>query len=205
MVKHKATIAFWLGLVLAGAVVTASPIKNWTTSEYVTYTDLNNNFNHLHANLGHGHGPIITADDISSSAKIRPEQTTFGASINKSMVFVGTFRTNPDGGSAYTSINSTGSLVVNVTKSVNGYTVLAASAYGINSDGGTSIYTIFNKSVGYGSAGNSLCYDTLASTTLISPLSLSVDCINVASLPTGPITYLSPSGVAIEVYSNKVQ
>lgn len=184
----------------------ASPIKNWTSNEYVTASDLNANFNHLHANLGHGHGPIITAADISSSAGIRPEQTTFGASINRSLVHVGTYIENPDGGTAYMPINWTGTLAVTVTKiGTSGFEIDGAAAAGALSDGGVGIYTVFYRPVNFAIADSVLCSDQGApGQTFGSPLHVAVDCYDLTDA-TWPMSNIDPSGVAIEIYSNKVQ
>lgn len=184
-----------------GPIYEANPIKNWTSSEYVTYTDLNNNFNHLHANLGHGHGPIITANDISANAGIRPEQTTFGAGINRNLVFEGTFTHNPDASwgtlnSIYMPINASGTLAVTVRDNINGANITATGS-GTLSDGGSQIYTVFYRSHG-ADAGNILCVD-VNNANLSSSLSLNIFCDDPFGTPGGGI---SPAGLSLLIYSN---
>lgn len=60
----------YLWLLLIPAVAAASTIKTWSGGETVRATDLNANFSHLHSNLGHGHGAVITNSDVSASAAI---------------------------------------------------------------------------------------------------------------------------------------
>ena len=187
-------------------IIEASPIKNWTSNEQITYNDLNTNFNHLHANLGHGHGPIITANDIASNAGIRPEQTTFGNAVSRNLVFEGTFLKNPDAGAAYLPINYSGSLAVTVAKvSTTGAIITGASASGLLPDAGTSMYTVFYKptSSSLGGSGLWLCYDAVTSSLLYSPLSVSISCQDVTTW--GTPTAGNPPGLSVEVYSNKVQ
>lgn len=181
----------------------ANPIKNWTNSEYVTYTDLNNNFNHLHANLGHGHGPIITANDISSNAGIRPEQTTFGTNLNHALVAVGSWAKNPDAG-AFLPINTSGTLALTITPSSNGVTITGAAEAGGLSDGGTNIYTVFTRSLSKVSATRSICMDDSSSIILSSPLTVNVACHPVDGIAYIP-GFIVPEGISVEVYNNKVQ
>ncbi len=192
----------------ATKIIEASPIKNWTSNEYVTYTDLNNNFNHLHANLGHGHGPIITANDISSNAQIRPEQTTFGPSLTTSrgLVYVGTHIINPDGGTLYNKLNYAGTLSVDVYRSASGYTVSAGAGSGALQDAGTMIYSIFTQQLDLGLTASNLtmCFPAYASTVLASPLTYSAICQTVASFSTVAVN-APPPAVSVQIYSNKVQ
>lgn len=186
----------------------ASPIKNWSSNEYIRYSDLNNVVNHLHANLGHGHGAIITANDIASNAGIRPEQTTFGSSINRTLVHIGTYNKNPDGGTAYIPINYSGELAVSVATSANGFSITGAAATGANPDAGTYIYTVFTKGtdahLGPTAYAAFICYAANASSVLQSPLSHAELCQTVASFG-GAAAYLSPNAVSVAIYSNKVQ
>lgn len=185
-------------------LIVASPIKNWASNEYIRYSDLNNVVNHLHASVGHGHGAIITANDIASNAGIRPEQTTFGSSINRSLVHIGSYLKNPDGGTAYLPLNYSGDLAVTVTSNASGFSVAGAAAAGANPDGGSVIYTTFATASGYNSAAATLCYEGVGSTTLSSPLTHDYLCQTIASL-SGAASYLSPSAVSLLIYSNEVQ
>jgi hypothetical protein len=189
----------------------AGPIKNWTSNEYITYTDLNNNFNHLHASAGHGHGPIITAADISASAGIRPEQTTFGNSISRNSVFNGTFKANPDGGTVYVLVNAVGSLNVTVTKFLgtdgggNGFSIDGAAQAGALADGGNQIFTVAYQPRGIEVSAFPpvLCLDQSTTVTLNSPFHLAADCFELYSLPSK--YYRAPGALEVEVYNNKVQ
>lgn len=60
----------YLWLLLIPAVAVASSIKTWSSAETIRASDLNSNFSHLHSNLGHGHGTIITNADVSATAAI---------------------------------------------------------------------------------------------------------------------------------------
>lgn len=190
----------------ATKIIEASPIKNWTSNEQISYSDLNNNFNHLHANLGHGHGPIITANDIASNAAIRPEQTTFGLSTNRALVNVSTWKINPDAGTAYVQVNNTGSLVLTVTRIADsGVNIDGAAATGVLPDAGTNVYTVFYKAVAYDINDLSIiCVDQASTPSLHSPLHIAVDCVYLLDLPSS-LNYRAPSGISIQVYSNKVQ
>ncbi len=193
-------------------LIEASPIKNWTSNEQISYYDLNNNFNHLHANLGHGHGPIITANDIASNAGIRPEQTTFGLSSNRSQVFEGTFKINPDAGLAYLPINYNGTLAVSIARTAEGYTITGGSQSGALTDAGTSVYTVITQALGTGytpTAGATtnrfmLCWSIDNGPTFSSPLSIVSRCQDLGTAITTP-TPVNPQFVSVEVYNNKVQ
>lgn len=169
-----------------------SPIKNWTSNEYVTYTDLNNNFNHLHANLGHGHGPIITSDDIAPNAGIRPEQTTFAN--QQRIVANGVWRINPDGG-AFIPVNYSGTLPITVGRTTTGVRVQGAAQTGYNADGGTEVYnmtyTPFDLYIG--------CF--ARSFNYTSPFDVYIDCYNS---PASSTVDKIPAAIGIQVYTNKV-
>jgi len=200
----KPLLPYLLSAMVGAGISFAGPIKNWTTGEYVTYTDLNATLNHLHSNLGHGHGPIITSADISPSANIRPEQTTFGASINKSMVANGVWKINPDGGTAYLPVNYSGTLDLTVYKiSTTGFSVTGAPSSGLNSDGGTEVYSVFYRAVGFDIADSLLCVDQGSVVSLTSPVNLAVDCYDMTDA-TWPLSMKNPSGIAIQVFNNKV-
>lgn len=199
--KGSQQLKYLFFAMVIAVMVGASPIKNWTSGEYVTYTDLNAVLNHLHANLGHGHGPIITAADISPSAAIRPEQTTFGSNINRSMVYTGTWVINPDGGTAYLPVNQSGSLAVTVSKqSTYGVRLDAAAASGALADGGTMIYTVIFNNAGI-DAFDGTCFPMTGGTNLASPLSFVLTCKSMGG-PTWPLTSVNPTDISFAVYSN---
>ena len=194
-------VSMLVGLML-GAYTWASPIKNWTTNEQVTYTDLNNNFNHLHANLGHGHGPIITANDIAANAAIRPEQTTFGSSINRALVFSGSFIRNADGGLPYLPVNAAGSISVTVNAAATGININGSASTGVNSDAGTQIYTVMFRAINDGTGGVNALVDCVEiNSSLSSPFIVNAYCSHWVGFDGG----VPPPGVAVEVYNNKVQ
>lgn len=211
MQRLKPILAFVLGFAIVSVVTVASPIKNWTTNEYVTYSDLNAALNHLHASAGHGHGPVITAADISSSAGIRPEQTTFGSSLSRNLVHTGTWKINPDAGVDYIPVNYSGTLSVAVSKSTDGYAVTGATSSGTNVDGGSAIYTVISQAIGTGysyagvdTARYVLCWNNTNTPTFASPLAINYRCQDIAVAYTTP-TPVSPQYVTVEVYNNKVQ
>lgn len=202
--KGSQKLKYLFFAMVIAAMVGASPIKNWTSGEYVTYTDLNAVLNHLHANLGHGHGPIITAADISPSAAIRPEQTTFGSNINKTLVASGTWKINPDGGTYYLPVNYAGSLALTVVKvSTTGFGFTGVAASDLLSDGGTQIYTVFYQAVGFDIADSLLCVGQGSVLTLNPPLNMATDCYDLTDA-TWPMSMKNPSGVSVQVYSNAV-
>lgn len=195
----KANVVAVLALLVGVAsvqVTTASPIKNWTSNEYVTYTDLNNALNHLHANLGHAHGPIITSADISGSAGITATQTAFPNALK--LVANGTWNINPDGGTAYVPMNFSGTFAVTVTKlSTTGYTISGPSGSGNNSDGGTQVFTIIQT--GHGASTPVICNPDFP-VNFNGPLNVQYACTDVAT----PATKLNPSQVNLVIYDNRV-
>ncbi len=199
----KPLLPYAICALLGAGMAFAAPIKNWTSSEYIAYTDLNNALNHLHANLGHGHGPIITNKDIASNAGIRPEQTTFGTANNRSLVHVGTYKINPDAGN-YLPVNYSGTLAVSIVPtSSTEVTITGAANAGVLTDGGLNIYTVFYRPVRLAADPLLTCSDTTAVlTSLVSPLAVRVICADTLSLVAGPATYTRPSGLSVEVYSN---
>lgn len=60
----------FLAAVVVGASVTAGPIKVWSVGEYLTSTDLNANFQHIHTTMVGGHGPRLMNSDVNSNARI---------------------------------------------------------------------------------------------------------------------------------------
>lgn len=191
------------GLFGAGAGV-ANPIKSWTSNEYVTFSDLNKNFDHLHSNLGHGHGPIITANDIASNAGIRPEQTTFGAGV-ANMVHVGSYQSNPDGGTAYLTTNMKGSLAVTVTATTTGFSLTGAASTDRLSDGGTNVYSVF-VTPAYSRTTNrpTLCANITNNLVYPTPLFINFDCYDITSTAFGTLARVVPGAVMVQIYSNKV-
>ena len=205
-------VAAMCGLLMAVAwpltegvkTVEASPVKVWSSNEYIRYSDLNAVISHLHANLGHGHGAIITANDIASNAAIRPEQTTFGSSVNRTLVAVGTWEVNPDAG-AFLPINTSGELELTITPITgSGFNIDGAAGTGALSDAGTDIYTVFYKAVGFEIGDTGLiCTDQGSTVSLSSPLHIAVDCFDLTDAT--PPSNKVPNGVAVQVFSNKVQ
>ena len=166
---------------------------------------MNATLNHLHSNLGHGHGPIITAADISPSAAIRPEQTTFGSSLNRSLVYEGTFMHNPDAsmgtnGSQYIPVNFSGSLSVSVVDNINGFVINGVASTGNLTDGGVNVYTVMYK-VNGADAGHLLCVDS-SDPKLYSPLQVVGYCDKL--LGDTPVGGVAPPGLSVMVFDNKV-
>lgn len=198
----KPLLPYMISVLVGAGVAFASPIKNWTSGEYVTYSDLNATLNHLHNSVGHNHGPVITAADISASAGIRPEQTTFGSNINRNLVFVGSFMANPDGGTSYLPINTSGTLAVTVSKqSTYGVRIEGAASSGLLSDGGTAIYTVLFNTIGT-FAYSEICRTMTGSTNLTAPLSFVLRCSSWGG--TWPLADVNPNDIAFAIYSNAV-
>ena len=57
-------VALFAGFALAGT------IKVWTAGEYITASDLNANFAHLHTTMVGGHGPRLVNADVAANANI---------------------------------------------------------------------------------------------------------------------------------------
>lgn len=55
---------------LFGVAAVAGPIKTWASGEYITSSDLNANFSHIHNTMVGGHGPKLLNSDVSGSAAI---------------------------------------------------------------------------------------------------------------------------------------
>lgn len=86
MTKRKLGI---FAAILVGALAIAGPIKVWSTGSTVSAADLNANFAHLHANVGHGHGAILVNADIASSAAISHAKLATPALLPKAVAQVG--------------------------------------------------------------------------------------------------------------------
>ena len=200
----KPLLPYMISVLVGAGVAFASPIKNWTSGEYVTYSDLNATLNHLHNSVGHNHGPVITAADISASAGIRPEQTTFGSNINKTLVASGTWKINPDGGTYYLPVNYAGTLSLTVTRvGSTGVRVEGAAASGTNADGGSDIYTYTLQPVGFDIADSLYCVNQGSVGSLSPPLHIVTDCYDLYDA-TWPMSMKNPSGVSVLIYSNAV-
>lgn len=78
-----------LVLTLVAAAALGGPIKNWSAGEYITAADLNAALNHLHTNLGHGHGPVIINADISGSAAIAHSKMASPGLLPKAWATIG--------------------------------------------------------------------------------------------------------------------
>jgi hypothetical protein len=78
-----------VAVLLFAYVAGAGAIHSWSTGEYITSTDLNAALGHLHANLGHGHGPILINSDISTGAAIAHSKLATPALVPKSWYTVG--------------------------------------------------------------------------------------------------------------------
>lgn len=74
--------------VLAAAVASAGTIKVWTAGEYITATDLNANFAHIHNTMVGGHGPRLVNADVSGSAAIAHSKLATPALLPKAWVTV---------------------------------------------------------------------------------------------------------------------
>lgn len=83
----KQHISGLIFVVLCASIAGASAIKTFTT-ETLTANDLNTVLQHLHANLGHGHGAIVVNADISTIAAITHSKMATPALIPKAWAYV---------------------------------------------------------------------------------------------------------------------
>lgn len=80
--KQKLVVAVILGVAV---VALAGPIKNWSSGEIITSTDLNANFNHIHSVMVGGHGARLVNADVSASAAISHSKLATPALLPKAM------------------------------------------------------------------------------------------------------------------------
>lgn len=73
----------FLAAVLVGIAASAGTVKTWSAGEYITAGDLNSTIAHLHASVGHGHGPVIVNSDVSASAAIAHSKLATPALVPK--------------------------------------------------------------------------------------------------------------------------
>lgn len=78
------------GAALVAIAAVAGPIKVWSNGEILSSSDLNAALSHLHASVGHGHGPVIVNADISASAGIAQSKIAFSVPPIKAFLTVGT-------------------------------------------------------------------------------------------------------------------
>lgn len=116
---------FILGAVLLAAVAGAGSIKVWSTGEYITSTDLNANFAHIHNQMVGGHGARLVNADVSSSAAISHSKLATPSLVPKLWVATDTCNGATDGGSGGTCNLLDSSGVTSVTAGTTGnYSVL---------------------------------------------------------------------------------
>ena len=83
------------GLLVAAALFMAGPVKVWDSGESITSADLNATISHLHANLGHGHGPVIVNADVATSAAISHSKLATPALVPKAWASITTACATP--------------------------------------------------------------------------------------------------------------
>lgn len=124
-------VMFLSGLAISG------PIHTWVAGEYITYTDLNANLQHLHNNLGHGHGPVLVNADINTSAAIAHTKMATPALLPKAWAYVAAACATPaactlSDSSGITSIAgqaTTGEYLVTFTARANANYAVVVSAF----------------------------------------------------------------------------
>lgn len=115
---------FILGAVLLAAVAGAGSIKVWSTGEYITSTDLNANFAHIHNQMVGGHGARLVNADVSNSAAISHSKLATPALVPKAWAVIDTCVGSTDGGAGSTCTVPDKSVVTSVTVGATGtYTV----------------------------------------------------------------------------------
>lgn len=150
------------GAALIAIAAVAGPIKVWSNGEILSSSDLNAALAHLHASVGHGHGPVITNADISASAGIAQSKIAFSIPLPKALFQVGT-----SAGAPCTS--GTCTLVGTNTSQLGTLTVTRASAGNYNIAWTTALtdanyYPIFIAGAASSSPG---CYQAGRTTTSI--------------------------------------
>lgn len=89
---------FILGAVLLAAVAGAGSIKVWSTGEYITSTDINANFAHIHNQMVGGHGARLVNADVSSAAAISHAKMATPSVLPKAWAINDTCLGTTDGG-----------------------------------------------------------------------------------------------------------
>lgn len=135
---------FILGAVLLAAVAGAGSIKVWSTGEYITATDINANFTHIHSQMVGGHGGRLLNADVSSSAAISHAKLATPALLPKAWAVTDTCVGSTDGGAGSTCTVPDKSVVTSVTVGATGtYTVnfpaRANANYGVLVNSHTSL------------------------------------------------------------------
>ena len=113
-----------LAAILLAAVGTASTLKVWSTGEYLTSTDINANFAHIHSLMVGGHGTRLMNADVNASADIAHSKLATPALLPKAWAAISSCTGATDGGSggACTIIDS--SVITTITAGTTGvYTV----------------------------------------------------------------------------------
>ncbi len=115
-------VAFFISL-FAGIAI-GGPIHTWVAGEYIDASRLNAALQHLHANLGHGHGPVLVNGDINGSAAIAHSKLATPGLLPKAWVALSAACATSGAGAACTAVDSSGSAVVTSTGTTDGeYTV----------------------------------------------------------------------------------
>jgi hypothetical protein len=135
---------FILGAVLLAAVAGAGSIKVWSTGEYITSTDINANFAHIHNQMVGGHGARLVNADVSSAAALSHAKLATPALVPKSWVVIATCAGATDGGSGGTCTLADSSNITSVTAGTTGnYTVTfparGSANYGVLVNSHTSL------------------------------------------------------------------
>lgn len=145
-----------LGALLLATVGVAGPIKVWAASEYITAADINANFAHLHASVGHNHGAVITNADISASAGIAHTKLATPGLLPKGWILA----TNC-AGAGCTTTDSSGGIF-------NGVSRTSAGVYTVNLSPARANATFAVIVSSASSTVDRICHGKAASTTTVS-------------------------------------
>lgn len=139
--KHK---LFLIGMILLAGLAGAGSIKVWSAGEYITSTDINANFAHIHNQMVGGHGARLINADVSASAAISHAKLATPALVPKIWVTTDSCAGATDGGSGGTCTLLDSSGVTSVTAGTTGnYTVTfparGSANYGVLVNSHTSL------------------------------------------------------------------
>lgn len=148
-----------LGAILLGTTVLGGSIKVWSAGEYITSTDINANFAHIHNQMVGGHGGRLVNADVSNSAAISHSKLATPSLLPKAWAVIDTCAGTTDGGltpQLCTMLDSSG--VTKVEANIVGHYTVTIPARG------TSNYGVLVSAV----QADTVCNPTARTSTTVS-------------------------------------
>lgn len=148
-----------LAVVLLAIGATASSIKVWSTGEYLTSTDINANFAHIHSLMVGGHGARLLNADVSGSAAIAHSKLATPTLVPKAWAAISSCTGATDGGTGDTCTLIDSSGITSIIAGVTGtYTVtyptrsgtyigVFATAYSATAEAACHVYSVSTTTV----------------------------------------------------------